>query len=191
MTVSDQLIEHSYALIFPLAIVEGPVISIAAGLLAARGLIDWYWALPLLIAADLIGDISYYWIGRAGKGPLAVLGERFGISRHLTPDFLSKLKSNAPKMLLIGKWTHAIGALVLVGSGMLRIPLGRFVLINLAATIPKSTALFGVGYVLGYTIRMTEPEFIVTIATLCALGATSIAIVLYRAGALGKDRTVR
>ena len=49
-------------------------------------------------------------------------------------------------MLVIGKWTHTIGCIVLVGSGMLRLPLPRVYPDNLLATVPKSAVLFGIGY---------------------------------------------
>ena len=59
-------------------------------------------------------------------------------------------------MLVIGKWTHTIGCVVLIGSGMLRLPLPRFILINLLATVPKSAVLFGIGYFADAAIRSSS-----------------------------------
>ena len=113
MTLTDFLITHGSALILPLAVMEGPVVSIVTGVLAWQGYFEWYWALFLLIAGDLVGDVIYYWIGRTGITPLASLRRRVG-TNHGPPSALGqKLARNATKMLLIGKWTHSIGFLVL------------------------------------------------------------------------------
>ena len=150
VTLDGFLIAHGSALILPLAVIEGPVVTILTGFLSAQGYFDWYWALCLLVCGDLIGDLIYYWIGRTGRTPLAGLGRRLGAApRRARPSCNDGLTHNAAKMLFIGKWTHSIGWLVLIGSGMLRLPLPRFMLVNLLATIPKSAVLFGVGYFAG------------------------------------------
>ncbi len=146
MTIDSFLIAHGSGLILPLAVVEGPIVSVLAGLLSARGDFHWYWALSLLVCGDLIGDAIYYWIGRTGRAPIAGLGRVLRIRNLVTPAVQVGLRRNSVKMQLIGKWTHSIGCIVLVGAGMLRLPFARFMLVNLLATLPKSAVLFGLGY---------------------------------------------
>lgn len=181
MTLDGILVAHGSALILPLSVIEGPVVTIVTGCLAAQGYVAWYWALCLLVCGDLIGDLIYYWIGRTGRAPVAGLARRLGVGRGVPAEVQAGLTHNATKMLCIGKWTHAIGCCVLIGSGMLRLPLPRFMLINLLATIPKSAALFCVGYYAGNCYKLFEQHYALGTVVLCGIGALAILLVLKRA----------
>ncbi len=171
MTVSGFLIAHGSALILPLSIIEGPVVSVVTGLLSADGYFAWYWALPLLICGDLLGDLLYYGAGRLGRG----------MRRRVSPPLRLALAGNATRILLIGKWTHSLGCLVLIGSGVMRVPLARFVLVNLVATVPKSGLLFGVGYFIGDQLPLLESHSVAVAAGLGVAGLATMATILLRA----------
>lgn len=188
MTLAGFLIDHGSALLLPLSVVEGPIVSILAGALSAQGFFHWYWALGLLVCGDLIGDVIYYWIGRKGGAPFAGLGRRAGMDRLLTPELRQGLTRNAARMLVVGKWTHSIGCVVLVGSGMLRLPLPRFILVNLLATVPKSAVLFGFGYFAGADDPLIAPHAFLVSAVLCAAGLAAVALILRRADRVGAGR---
>ena len=99
---------------------------------------------------------------------------------RVTPDLRRRLRQNAAKMLVIGKWTHAIGCVVLVGSGMLRLPLPRFLLVNLLATLPKSAVLFGFGYFASAYLPLLQRHAVATMFALCLLGAVAVALIMRR-----------
>jgi membrane protein DedA with SNARE-associated domain len=181
MTLDGFLIAYGSLLILPLAVIEGPVVSVLAGFLSAQGYFAWYWALGLLVCGDLIGDVLYYWVGRAGRGPLARLARRAGVARLMTPALQHDLTHNATRMLFIGKWTHSIGFVVLIGSGMLRLPLPRFLVVNLLATVPKSAVLFAIGYFAAWALPPVERHSGVAMLTLGAVGVAAIALTLWRA----------
>jgi len=187
VTLDGFLIAHGSALILPLAIIEGPIVTILAGFLTARGYFDWYWALFLLICGDLIGDVLYYWVGRGSRTPLAGLGRRLGMRGTLSPELQRDLTQNATRMLFIGKWTHSIGCLVLIGSGMLRLNLTKFILVNLLATVPKSAVLFGFGYFAADYYPLVERHVVLATLMLCALGAAAIALILRRTDSIWAD----
>jgi membrane protein DedA with SNARE-associated domain len=184
VTLANFLMTYGGVVILPLAIIEGPIVSVITGVLAARGFFVWYWAFCLLACGDLIGDLIYYWIGRGGGQWLAHLGRRLGFSAEVSPELRRDLKQNAGKMWLIGKWTHSIGFVVLIGSGMLRLPLPRFVLINLLATLPKTAVLLGLGYFLGGSVPFFEDHAILTTIVLCLAGMTAMLAILRRTGRL-------
>ena len=188
VTIESFLTEHGSALILPLAVIEGPIVSIVAGFLSARGYFDWCLALVLLVCGDLIGDLIYYLAGRTSATPLRVLGGRFGLRSAPSPELRANLASNATKMLFIGKWTHSIGFLVLIGSGMLRVALPRFMLVNLIATLPKSALLFSIGFFGAGYIPLFEEHMLLTTILLCVAGGSAILIVLRRAGLIRVDR---
>jgi membrane protein DedA with SNARE-associated domain len=185
VTLDGSLIAHGSALILPLAVIEGPLVSIAAGFLSAQGYFDWPWALGLLVCGDLIGDVTYYWIGRTGKTGLNGLLRRLRVRSTVTPDLQRHLKDHATKMLLIGKWTQSIGVVVLIGSGMLRLPLAKFILVNLLATLPKSAVLFGVGYFAGGHFPLFEHHLVIATIMLGLVGVAASMLVLRRADDFG------
>ena len=178
MTLAGFLAAYGSALILPLSVIEGPIVSVAAGFIAARGYVAWPWAVCLLMAGELIGDLIYYWVGRTGAAPLVVLGRRAGLRRQVSPQVQRGLRENATKMLLIGNWTHAIGFVVLVGSGMLRIPLPRFLLVNFLAALPKLALTFGFGFFAGNHIDFFERHGVMTTAVLAAAGIAAVSLVM-------------
>ncbi len=136
-------------LLLPLAIVEGPIVAVVAGVLCSQSVFDWFVVYPLLVIGDLIGDCLYYAVGRLSQGRV----HRIALWLHLpvskAEEFAARVKARSIRMLLIGKWTHAIGILVLIAAGAARIALPRFLIINLLATLPKAALLLGVGYLVG------------------------------------------
>jgi membrane-associated protein len=174
VTLSGFLIAHGGALILPLAVIEGPIVAVVSGFLSACGYLDGRWAVVSLVCGDLAGDLMYYAIGRTG---MTALGHR--VEHQLAPELRRKIAENATRMLLIGKWTHSIGCLVLIGSGMLRLPLPRFALVNLLATIPKCLVLFGVGYFLN-ELPPLERHALAAAIGLGILGIASVCLILRR-----------
>jgi membrane protein DedA with SNARE-associated domain len=188
VTLTGFLIAYGSALILPLSVIEGPIVTIVTGFLTSQGYFDWYWALPLLMGGDVIGDVGYYWIGRTGIKPLTLLRRRLGIGGAITPAFQQHLRRNATRMLLVGKWTHALGGLVLVGSGMLRLPLPRFILVNLLATVPKTAVLFGLGYFAGDHYPVLERHYVLATGVATAAALASIALILRRTDGIRAGR---
>jgi membrane-associated protein len=180
VTIESFLVAHGSALILPLAVIEGPIVTVITGFLAARDYFVWYWALCLLVCGDVIGDLLYYWVGRTAATPLARLSARFRLRCVPSPDLQRDLVQNASKMLLIGKWTHSIGFLVLTGSGMLRVPVGQFLLVSLIGTIPKTGVLFCVGYFAGRDYLFFERHALLTAVMLCILGFSAILLLIRR-----------
>jgi len=182
VTIDGFLIAHGSALILPLAVIEGPVVSAVTGFLSAQGYFAWYWALFLLVCGDLIGDLILYWVGRGSFTPLACFARRVGVRRVIAPDLQRGLTDNAARMLFIGKWTHTIGCVVLIGSGMLRVKLAEFMLVNLLATLPKSAILFGFGYFAGDASPLVEHHAGLVMIGLSAVGVAAILLIIRRAG---------
>lgn len=180
MPLTAFVMAHGCLLILPLAVVEGPVVSVVAGLLAARGDLDWFWGLAMLYSGDLIGDAMYYAIGRLGSLPLA----RLGVSRRFSPALHERLRGNTAKMLVIGKWTHSIGVVVLIGAGMLRVQFGKYLLVNTIATLPKSTLLFALGYFAWTWWAVIDRHLLLGLMLLSLLGSVAIGLVLRRGAPL-------
>jgi len=182
VTLPGFLIAHGSALILPLAVIEGPIVAVVTGFLSGRGYFAWYVAVAALVAGDLIGDMIYYVIGRTGARPLGRLGARLGLHGKITDALRRGLEQDATRMLLIAKWTHAIGFMVLIGGGAVRLPVPRFLLVNLLGTVPKIAVLFGLGYFAGDNYPFFTRHVFAVGAAACVAGIAATWCVLRQEG---------
>jgi membrane protein DedA with SNARE-associated domain len=141
---------YGYAALLPLAVVEGPAVTIIGAFLAARGILDVFAVFGLVVVADLIGDLMYYAAGRWMLWRLSThTGQWTDRLRRRVAVLAPRIRARAAKMLLFGKLTHSAGFAVLLGAGAAHVPMGRFVGYNLLATLPKSLVLVALGYWFG------------------------------------------
>lgn len=143
---------HPYAVLLPLAVAEGPLVTIACGVLVAAGQLEFWSVLAIVVAGDLVGDSALYALGRWGGTRMVTRWASQGTLRRaaaLKDQFLHR----ADRVLVAGKLTHAVGAPVLIAAGFVRMTFGRFLTVNFLATLPKSLALICIGYAFqsGYT----------------------------------------
>jgi membrane protein DedA with SNARE-associated domain len=154
---------YGYAALLPLAVIEGPAVTVFAAFLAAEGVFSLVAVYAIVVLGDLIGDVLHYAVGRwmiggwtrvrpmdgpmernRGRGMhcLARLRRRVGV---LAP----RIRTRAGAMLLFGKLTHSAGFAVLLAAGAAHVPMRRFLAFNLLGTLPKSLVLVLLGYWFG------------------------------------------
>ena len=175
---------YGYVLIFLLAIVEGPIVSIIAGFVASLGYLHIVVAYIVVVVSDLVGDLLFYGLGRWGGEPaLRRWGRRLGITPERVARFESRFTRHRRKTLVIGKLTHAIGALVLVTAGIVRMSIAEFLTVNLLLTLPKSLLLVLVGYYFGrFYPQMSAYQSIVMVGLL-VVGLVALYLVFARMAA--------
>jgi membrane-associated protein len=142
--------DYGMLVIAPLALLEGPVISVISGYMAKAGLIRLPQVYALLVLAALAGDVLLYTLGRQGRAGVALPWLAvFGVSRRRLAQVLRGFRANGGRLLVIGKLTHSAGFAVLLAAGMARMPLARFLALNLLATLPKVAAFLALGWWFG------------------------------------------
>jgi len=155
--VRTWLLVYGYFVLFPITIVEGPIITILAAFLASQGYLDVVLVYLIAVAGDIVGDLLYYTVGRYGRtGIVDRWGHLIGLTHERLEYATRSFDVRSGKMLLFGKLTHAIGWVVLMAAGAARMPLGRFVKFNLAGSIVKCLALVLVGYYAGQAYRTID-----------------------------------
>ncbi len=170
---------YKYILLFPAAVIEGPIVTVIAGLLVALGYMHWWIALIVIVAGDMVGDALHYAFGRYWFHAPWVhrLITKLGYTEARREQLEQHFKKHPGKTYLLGKVAHGVGGLVLVAAGVARTDFVEFLWWNLLATVPKSGVLLAVGYFLGtsYTKINTYLGY-VSIAMLVLAG---IAVVAY------------
>jgi membrane protein DedA with SNARE-associated domain len=138
-----------YALILPISIIEGPIVAVIAGFLVSLEQLNFFGVYFILLVGDFFGDLLYYYIGRWGHGPLA---QRIVARLGATPERRHRLEEafhkHSFKVLLLNK-TQAAGGFVLYYAGAVRMPLGRFLWINVLGSIPKIAFFEVIGFYFG------------------------------------------
>ncbi|MGH8400021.1 MAG: DedA family protein [Gammaproteobacteria bacterium] len=157
-TLPQYVSEYGYLAIFLLSLVEGPIVTLYAAVLAAQGIFNLFLVYLMVVLGDLTGDVLVYSLGRFGIGHPA--WHRRLLSRammHRIAQLRRKLHARAGHVLLFGKLTQAFGFAILIAAGAARIRLGVFLFYNLLGTLLKSAALLAIGYCFGRFYSLLGP----------------------------------
>ena len=154
ITATDTLLQWLQAngllLVFPLAVIEGPIVTVLAGWLVRLGYFPLGWAIPVLVLADLVGDSLLYALGRAGTD---VLPEKWRVALGVTDARIAQVVEHfsrrGGRTLVVAKLTHTFGFAALVAAGVSRMSFPAFLGFNLVGTIPKTLFFLLVGYAVG------------------------------------------
>jgi membrane protein DedA with SNARE-associated domain len=150
---------YGYAALLPLAVIEGPAVTVLAGVLAANGVLDLTIIYPVVVVGDLVGDLLHYAVGRWLSLFVSFRDWRWTVRLRARAIAVAPLvRWNAAKMLLIGKLTHSAGFAVLLAAGAVRVPLTRFLAWNFIGTVPKSIVLLLAGYCFGRLFLSVRDE---------------------------------
>jgi membrane protein DedA with SNARE-associated domain len=150
------LATYKYTLLFPISVVEGPIVSVIAGFLTANGIMNFITVYIVLICGDMVGDTMYYSIGRwGGRHFIKKWGHFFGVNENKVIKLETHFKNHAGKTLLIGK-TQAVGALFLAAAGLSKMSYTKFIWFNLIGTSIKSLILLLLGYFLGHAYKLID-----------------------------------
>ena len=185
MTTSAELAaviaEYGIAILAPLVVVEGPIVTIVAAYMASLKLLDLGNVILCVIIADVVGDCILYAMGRGLLDwlPLSIR-RKFGVSRRRMAQMIRTFRDNGVRLLVIGKLTHAVGFAVLFAAGAARMPFLTFVLANLLATIPKSLILVAIGYMFGSAHAVMAEWFSVGSVIVLGLMAATLLVLWYR-----------
>ena len=179
--IASIISSYGIAILAPLSIVEGPIVTVVAAYLASLHLLRLVDVIICVIIGDLVGDCILYWVGRGMLDWLPLsLRVRFGVSRRRMAVLMRTYRDNGVRVVVVGKLTHAAGFAVLIAAGAARMPFMTFVMANFLATIPKSLALVAVGYLFGSAHALIAEWFSVGTAVILAVLLAGVAVMVYR-----------
>lgn len=141
---------HGLWLVGPMAIIEGPIVTVIAAYLSKLGFMPILGVYIVCVFGDLVGDGLYYWIGRLGP---AILPERWltglGMSEARKLALEGHFAEKGGRTLLVGKFTHSAGLPIMLASGAARMNFALYMWYNLIGTIPKTALFVTIGWFLG------------------------------------------
>lgn len=149
-TILILLQTYGYLFLFPIAALEGPIITIIAALLASQGYLNIYAVYVVVVASDLAGDVAHYALGRWGTKLLVRWGPYIKLDQAHLATLAERFHQRGGRTLLFGKFTHAAGFIILIAAGAAKMPFFKFFWYNFLGTLPKSLVFTLVGYFIGH-----------------------------------------
>jgi len=172
------LAQYRYVVLFPLVVIEGPIVTILAGFLASLGQMNLLICYPLVVVADIVGDMSMYAQGRwGGKPAVERWGHRFGIKPEMIVRLEERFKKHPGKTLILGKVSHFFGGPILIAAGMARMRISKFLWYNFIGTVPKSLILLLLGFYFGQAYEKFDRVF--TYAGWAAVALVVLSVFIY------------
>jgi len=179
-----------YPLIFVGALVEGPVLMIAAGFFYRYGVFSLAPLFIALVAGDLVGDIAWYWAGYYFAEPLI---RKHGQFIGVTPEIFGKVKGlfadYHEKILFISKITLGFGMAigVLMTAGATRVPFRKYLVLNLLGEFVFVSALLTIGYFFGDIYTHITPRLKFAFAAVVSVALISL---IYGASSYLRKKTL-
>ncbi len=145
------LARYKYEVIFPIAVLEGPIVTIISGILVARGKLSFLPTLAIIFAADMLSDPALYLLGRSGRHLLHKIP-----FIKVPPARLKQLElqfAHAPwRTMIMGKLSYGLGSLFVIAAGAARMPWPKFLRYMATVDAVKSALLLTLGYFFGRAI---------------------------------------
>jgi len=144
--------QFKYFILLPLAVIEGPIIAVIAGLLCSRGIMNVLYIYPVIIVGDLIGDTLVYALGRAGKSNskfLLKIKKWIGLTETKMQRARFFFETNPRKTIALSKVILGVGVAGIYMAGNAKIAYSKFLLICLVTSATQYIFYIGLGYLFG------------------------------------------
>lgn len=170
------LTKYGYFILFPLAAIEGPIVSLVVGFLIYLGYLKFLPAYAILLLGDLIPDTVYYYIGRFGNRRKIM--EKYGSRLNL----IEKLwREHGKKTMFFSKLAYGLSGLFLISAGLVKMPFRKFISYAFPVTLFQYGVIMMIGYSLGHSYQIAERYIqyaYVIVATILILFIISYVLVM-------------
>jgi membrane protein DedA with SNARE-associated domain len=147
---------YRYVVLFPLAIVEGPVLAVIAGLLCTQGFLNPLIAYPVIVIGDITGDSICYWLGRSSRSVrlshfrlIRYIGSRLGSNGEKLERLRLFFDVNPIKTISLSKITLGVGIAGIFMAGNAKVPYLRFLPICLVVSAAQYLVYLMIGLLFG------------------------------------------
>lgn len=151
----ELLLTYKYFILIPLAILEGPIISVVAGFLTTLQIFNLTIIFIIILIGDILGDGIFYYIGYKGKR----LFKYFNISEEEIEKAKIYFQENHQKAIASSKIIWGIGTAGLVAAGALQISYKKYFKTCAFYSIGQSLIMVLLGVFFGQSYVIIEKYF--------------------------------
>ena len=150
-----QFLQHyGYAIMLPLMIIEGPVATLLAAIMASLGAFNVFVVLALSIIGDMAGDILLYGAGyKWGMGFVRGFGRYLGLTEKLVLKMEKYFERHGGKTIFAVKSTTGLCWATFVAAGIVKMDFKKFLKNSFYGGVVWSGFLVFMGYFYGYLWR--------------------------------------
>jgi membrane protein DedA with SNARE-associated domain len=142
---------YGYWAMLPLMIIEGPVATIIAAMLASLGAFAWPMVFLFSVLGDMIGDILFYAAGRKwGMGFVHGAGKYLGITETVVLRMEKYFEKHGGKTIFAVKSTTGLCWATFVTAGIVNMDFKKFVKYSFMGGVVWSGFLVAMGYFYGF-----------------------------------------
>ena len=152
--IFEFLSRYGYWIMLPLMILEGPVATLIAAVLASLGAFNAFVVLALSIAGDMMGDVVLYGLGyKYGLGFVRHIGKYIGITEKLVSKMEKYFTRHGGKTIFAVKSTTGLCWAAFTAAGIVKMDFKKFVKYSFLGGVVWSGFLVAMGYFYGYLWR--------------------------------------
>lgn len=141
--------KYGYPFMFIGSFIEGVNVMILGGFFAARGYFSFPIVWLMMFLGDILGDITWYYIGYfGGKKIVDKFGHFLGIKRHYA-KVKGFLERRGGKVIVFIKFTAGLCLAMLITAGTVRMEFKKFMKYDIIGSIGWVTFACGLGYFVG------------------------------------------
>jgi membrane protein DedA with SNARE-associated domain len=173
---------HGYWMMLPLMVIEGPIVTLIAAMLASLGAFNVWIVLVLSILGDMIGDVILYGAGYYfGMGFVRNIGKYIGITEKLVLRMEKYFQRHGGKTIFAVKSTTGLCWAAFTAAGIVKMDFKKFIKNSFYGGVVWSSFLVAMGYFYGYLWREIH-NYIKWIGWVVAIVAiiTFLIIVIYK-----------
>ncbi|WP_143517398.1 DedA family protein [Pseudonocardia sp. MH-G8] len=132
------------------ALLEGPIVTVAAAALAGGGVLTW-WSVWLAAAcADVLADTLLYALGRHGeRAGVRRMLVRLGLTDERRDTLTTQVHAHLPRVVIAAKLVDLGAVPAFLAAGLARVDVRRFLSWVVPATVVRSGVLVGIGFLAG------------------------------------------
>ena len=155
-TILDMLMTYRYALLFPLACLEGPLVAIIVGFFIHLGFLSLVPSYALLILGDFFSDSFFYYIGRF-KSKAKVIKE-YGLRETIFSKHFNSIEklwhTHGIKTMFFSKLAYGLSIPLLISAGVARIIYRKFIFYAFLVSIFQYGVFLALGYYFGQSYAL-------------------------------------
>ena len=152
--IFDFMSHHGYWVVLPLMIIEGPVATIIAAMLASLGAFNAFVVLFFSILGDMVGDALLYGAGyKWGMSFAQGFGKYLGLNKNRILRMQKYFENHGGKTIFAVKSTTGLSYAAFVAAGIVKMNFRKFISYSLLGGIIWSGFLVLMGYFYGYLWR--------------------------------------
>jgi len=135
-------------------IIEGPVATLIAAMLASLGAFNVFVVLIFSVIGDIVGDVILYGLGyKYGLGFVRHVGKYIGITEKLVSRMEKYFTYHGGKTIFAVKSTTGLCWATFVAAGIVKMDFQKFVKHSFLGGVVWSSFLVVMGYFYGYLWR--------------------------------------